>query len=303
MFSNYVDRVQMARLVTTWTPNQDQKDQKDQKDESLLPNLNQIPSNEIKFHMLAIMVLEKVSESDDDIEIRMVEHVRVPLPTTVEVSSHYPEPWSHLPILYPNVLQLRMMQQQAFTEPGSVELHSLTHAEVALRFTECLRRNPFVLSAHEETLFANLITLNDKILTPHVNREQATHRLRHSPVGTWLLRESSLQSGSHVQARVISVSMPSVILPSVILPHMDSTELVNDVHHYLIAQIEGFGFVWINTVHSHLRQHGFPNPGISSVPFFIKGMAVFPNFLALLAFVKGELTENHLNYSLFCPFE
>jgi hypothetical protein len=73
------------------------------------------------------------------------------------------------------------------------------------------------------------------------------------------------------------------------------------VHHYLIAQLEGFGFVWMNTVEPELRQHGFQNPSPSSLPFFIKKHAVFSHFLALLSFIKTELTNNLLQYSLFCP--
>ena len=280
MHSMYVDRVRMARLILSGG---------DEKKEGE-SEWNTVHPNEIKFRFITMMVMEKVGETVEDIQVRMMEHVCIPLPTGHPVPwTHYPAPWAHLPIIYPHVFQSRLELQQQFIDPGSTELQSLTHAEVALRFTECLHRVPFQLSSREEILFSNVITQNDTILTPYVDRQLATEQLQHSPVGTWLIRESSVRSGNYVQARVISVTMPGPSDPVVV------------VHHYLIAHIEGFGFVWMNTVEPELRQHGFQNPGVSSLPFFIKKHAVFPRFLALLAFIKTVLTGNQLQYDLFCP--
>ncbi len=143
----------------------------------------------------------------------------------LENSTNYPEPYSHIRIVFPEVLKQRIVSQMRFSELG--EIGEISMKECFEKFCDGTEEK------NERVYLDNVMHFDDHLidwrLSSDLNlREVATNIIKESNNGSWLLRRSSIREQEHIKVRVITLKKDDKIF------------------NFLFAHINGLGYVMTN---------------------------------------------------------
>jgi hypothetical protein len=147
----------------------------------------------------------------------------------VENCNTYPSPFNHMKVVHLSLLKSRIISQTKYSKYQSIEERGESKEDIKdIYFSKhCLN----TISEEEKNYLDNTMYLDDHLIdwvlaSDLTLREKAMTIIKDSPVGSWIVRRSSIKEQEHVKIRVITCKV------------MDES-----IKNYLIAHINGFGYV------------------------------------------------------------
>lgn len=215
---------------------------------------------------ISIMILEKKIDSFDDFYLRDITYMELDeayQKYISEDSNKYPSPFEDLQLVYPDILKKRIISQYKYKE---YKLNEEKNDKDELFNKYCLN----IISEKERVYLDNTMYFDDHLIDWTLSsdfglREKATEVINRASFGSWLVRRSSVKEREHIKIRVITCK-------------------VNDeIRNYLVAHINGFGYVLTNTFQgSSMPSLGEDKTIMINVPFYS-----LPDLLDYMKTVQG----------------
>jgi hypothetical protein len=197
-------------------------------------NLQKISPGSVYDNMFSITVMELFRDNlyymRDIIYMSLTDSYKKYI---IDQDNNYPSPYEHLSVIALNVLKDRIMMKTHSNKLCEGEEYKEKIDEYFKSFCE------EKIEEKELILLENLLHIDDHLLTDwfvpsEFNlREKALGLINKSDNGSWLVRRSSVVEQTNVKVRVITFKK--------------SLNALNEIKHYLFAQIDGFGYALTNT--------------------------------------------------------
>jgi hypothetical protein len=182
----------------------------------------------------------------------------------LEHCDKYPSPYDNLSVVQIDLLKERIMLKIKYRELNIKDSYNINDIDQYFdKFCE-EKYDLDELIYLENTLHVDDHLLSDWHVPSEFNlREKALNLIQSSEVGSWLVRRSSVTEQPNIKIRVITFKS------------------LEEIRHYLFAQIDGFGYI----LTSGFSGDSFPKIG-ENKPLFISH--VFRSLPSLLTFMKND---------------
>ena len=197
---------------------------------------------------ISIMILEKSNEFKDDFFMRDIVYLDLDDAYKKYIDDEcktYPSPFNHLELVYKDVLKNRIISQYKYRSINYDE-YSKDNKDYFVKY--CFNN----ISDEEKVYLDNTMHFDDHLIDWSLSsdfslREKAMEIIKASPIGSWLVRRSSVKEQEHVKIRVITCRLKS---------EKESTggnfskgkEEIRNIGNYLLAHINGFGYILTNSL-------------------------------------------------------
>jgi len=201
---------------------------------------------------ISIMILEE-GESKDEFYMRDIVYLdldQAHQKYVVENCNKYPYPFDNFHIVHPDLLKKRILSQYKYRSINYEYLKVKNINEYFLKY--CLN----TISEEERIYLDNNMHFDDHLIDWDLSsdfrlREKAMAIINSAPVGSWLVRRSSVKEKEHVKIRVITCRVKE------------------EIGNYLLAHINGFGYVLTNSIQGSSMPSLGENKTIKiSIPFY-----------------------------------
>ena len=214
---------------------------------------------------ISIMILE-ASESKDEFYLKDITYLDLDeayQKYIVENCNKYPYPFQYFDVVYPDLLKNRILSQRKYRELKVKDVKDVKD-EYFVKY--CLN-----MASEEERIYLdNTMHFDDHLIDWDLScdfglREKAISVINSAPIGSWLVRRSSVKEQEHVKIRVITCRVKQ------------------EIRNYLLAHINGFGYVLTNGVQGSSMPSLGENKTIKiEIPFYS-----LPNLLDYMKSVQG----------------
>jgi len=175
---------------------------------------------------ISIMILEN-SESKDEFYLKDITYMTLDdayQKYIIENCNVYPSPFDHIKVAYSDILKSRILSQRKYSLIDYSN-HSKDKNEYFLKYCQN------TLSDDERIYLDNIMHFDDHLIDWTLSsdlhlRDKAMTVIKSSPVGSWLVRRSSIKEQEHVKIRVITCRSKN-----------------EEIRNYLLAHINGFGYI------------------------------------------------------------
>lgn len=182
---------------------------------------------------ISIMILEKKVNSDYDFYLRDITYLDLDKAYEkyiIESSTTYPSPFEHIQVAYLDILKNRIISQYKYKEIYEEKDYRDYKEDKEEMFHKYCLGN---ISDKERVYLDNTMYFDDHLIDWSLSsdfglREKAIELINKSSIGSWLVRRSSVKESEHIKIRVITCK-------------------VEKIGNYLVAHINGFGYVITNT--------------------------------------------------------
>jgi hypothetical protein len=182
---------------------------------------------------ISIMILEE-SESKDEFYLKDITYLDLDeayQKYIVENCNKYPDPFQYFDVVYPDLLKNRIISQRKYRDLKDKDIKNDNKPDKDYFVKYCLN-----MESEEERIYLdNTMHFDDHLIDWDLScdfglREKAMSLIYSAPVGSWLVRRSSVKEQEHVKIRVITCKVNQ------------------EIRNYLLAHINGFGYVLTNGV-------------------------------------------------------